>query len=393
MLCRILLFTALASGPGHLPALRAAAPPYVLPDEPELSEDPFPFRLADPFKVAVVGGRMLVHREENGFVCTQVVALDMPARLRPFFPPESPYPGDDEKILKRKRTGLTLTAWLTRFPVRWHVTKNACYVVEATCGAGLSSIEVLHRFDLEELLAGKVQSTFAEHKGPKRDYRFTPASPGRRVRLFGLGSNFDHEVFYDYLPDGDRAARQFVLTNTRGKVMSKVFVDRPTISWIEQTPDERDNPHWSFTVHRCSSVWDKKARRWKPGPWSKEADLPVAFKEHFQAMPKGDDWFFLTSSGKLFVAKKPAKGGKRKNVLVYGDAKRPIRGTIVDAREQRRFLFLDTAKGPAFFELSDKPRFVVYDPKEAKMPTGDEPLRSIMHKARILAALGKIKGK
>lgn len=163
--------------------------------------------------------------------------------------------------------------------------------------------------------------------------------------------------------------------------------------WVKQTDDERDNPKWSLTVHRCESKWDDKLKKWNPGPWSKEEDLPVVFREHFQAFQKGDDYFFLTAGGKLWVAWKPEKGKKRTLSPVIGNRERPVLGTVVDALEGRTFAFIESDKGPAFFELSDKPKLVVYDPKAAKVPDGEEPLRSIMHKARILAALGKIKGK
>lgn len=67
----------------------------------------------------------------------------------------------------------------------------------------------------------------------------------------------------------------------------------------------------------------------------------------------------LTASGRLFVARKPAKGKKRTVDPVVADGKRPILGMVVDALEQHTFLFLQSAKGPAFFELSDKPDLVV----------------------------------
>ena len=158
---------------------------------------------------------------------------------------------------------------------------------------------------------------------------------------------------------------------------------------------EQNTPKWSFTVHRCESKWNKRLGEWAPGPWSKEEELPIAFKEPFHALQKGDDYFFLTASGKLFVSPKPAKGKKRtvRAVAVEGKSKRPIQGVIVAPKEDKVYLFVESTKGPAFFELSDKPVLVVYDPKVAKVPEGEERLRGIMHKARVLVALGKLKGK
>lgn len=54
---------------------------------------------------------------------------------------------------------------------------------------------------------------------------------------------------------------------------------------------------------------------------------------------------------------------------------------------QRTFLFVESTRGPAYFELSDDPGSVVHKHKAAEMPDSDEALRTVMHEAR---TLGKI---
>ena len=66
----------------------------------------------------------------------------------------------------------------------------------------------------------------------------------------------------------------------------------------------------------------------------------MGFKEGFRVLGKGDDYFFLTDTGRLFVARKAAKGKQRSVVPVWADADRPIEAFITDADANRTFLFL-----------------------------------------------------
>ena len=76
-------------------------------------------------------------------------------------------------------------------------------------------------------------------------------------------------------------------------------------------------------------------------------------------------------------------------------SKRPVVAAVTDADAKRTFLFLDAQREgkPAFFELSDEPRLVEYDPKLVPLPPAAEPNRTMLHRARILVALKKIEGK
>jgi hypothetical protein len=374
------------------PGARAAAPPYLSPAEYEgVDLDEWALlKLEEPFKAAVVGGGMLVSQNEGFAVSTQAIPLAGPARTRHYFLPQPPYPGIDEEEWRRKRAGLTVTTMSYQFPIRWHATKEAYFIALVSNSGGT---DLLNRYGLDDLLAGKARSLFVSSPGPRPRPQFTDQSPAWAARRCGVHSTFDARVYYDYLPDGGTAARQFLLTNTRGSLVPSGDTDLVEAYTLKQSFEEKYKPHWSFRVHRCESKWDRKKGVWVPGRWSKECELPVAFKEHFQALQKGDGWFFLTASGRLFVCKPGPEPGKRMIAHVIGDRKRPVLGTIVAPKEDKTFLFIESEKGPAIFELSDRPRLVVYDPKAAKMPDGDEPLRGIMHKARVLVALGRIKGK
>jgi len=91
----------------------------------------------------------------------------------------------------------------------------------------------------------------------------------------------------------------------------------------------------------------------------------VGFREDFQVLSRGDDFYFLTRSGKLYVAPKPARGRNRVMRPVWIDAKRRIETFVTDADTRRTFLFCRQPPGAAsaaFFELGGKPALVEYDP-------------------------------
>jgi hypothetical protein len=79
------------------------------------------------------------------------------------------------------------------------------------------------------------------------------------------------------------------------------------------------------------------------------------------------------------------------------DAGRPIRALITNADAGRTFLFIGPAKEggrPAFFELSDRPRLVEYDPRSAApLKEGPERLKRVTHYARVLLAHRLVKDK
>ena len=376
------------------PLTWAAAPPY----EPLLcgpTQNVFAFK--EPFKVAVVGDTLLYHHREatqGFFVTVQPLKLEGNAKNRLYHIP-LPFgsiPPNHSLYV----------ANLSYFPVRFHVSPKKYYVLEAdgldsVKFEGLTTREVLRGFDLAGVVRRDPQESLS-HSEEERSAGIhkvlssaaVEGYPGIAARQFGRHSMFRHHVYYDYLPDADdKGARQFVLTDTRGRIIPPAEREKDGPTW-EQSRFDRETPQWSFSVWHCPTRWDDKARRWTPGKWTKETELPVLFKEHFQVLADGETWFLLTNSGRLFCSPKP-EGAPRvlKRVKLPG----PVLGTITDAQTGKHFLFVNTPEGQAFFEPALKPKLVAFDPKAAKVPEGDDPLRGILHKARILAALGKIKGK
>src|SRR5205823_930686 len=126
-------------------------------------------------------------------------------------------------------------------------------------------------------------------------------------------------LHYDNLPVGQYRVKQFILTNLRGRITQAGKTGLLAAYAIDLTEEEMNNPVWSLTVHDYEASWDGKAKRWKHGKWVKEETIDVGFREPFRVLARGDDYFFLTDSGRLFCAPKPAKGKHRKMNVVWND--------------------------------------------------------------------------
>src|SRR5262249_24778553 len=130
--------------------------------------------------------------------------------------------------------------------------------------------------------------------------------------------------------------------------------------------------------------------------WKDECTLDLAFREPFQVLARGEDYYFLTASGKLYRAPKPAKGNHRKLAAVWDDWRSPIAPCITDADRNRPFLFCDTGRGgkggPCVFELADGVRLRHFDHKLFRPgDQGPTALRKVVGYARVLEALGYVK--
>jgi hypothetical protein len=319
-----------------------------------------PFVWAEPLKGVIVKGQVLTFERQNLPKKGQRgVGLGEPVGwLAP---------------LEGERSPLRVVCtWSDQGSPRWHVGHGACWIGRCYTPGGIPhyTADDLDRYELLAFLRGQLRATpEAEGRGPDRG-RFASEGPMRVIRTFGDRRRPRSEIEYDYLSVGNDKVRTFLLTN---------FVRK-----------ERVRPRWSFTVHSYSTRWREDWSAWDWGNWFLEESIEVAFREPFQVLGKGCDYYFVTASGRLFLARKAAKGKQRPCVPVWSDARRRIRALITDADANRTFLFVGPAKKggkPAFFELSARPRLVEYDPRSAKpLKEGPERLRRVTHYARVLLA-------
>jgi hypothetical protein len=213
-------------------------------------------------------------------------------------------------------------------------------------------------------------------------------------RMF-RGVLFDPELYHDMQALGKEGVRQFILTNCSGVVWTDRSNGTPQIKHQGRTPNRR-TPHWSFQVYRGKGILDAKNHTWRLPEWDLEAEMPVVFKETFHAVVLKSDFYFVTKSGKIYLTKEPAKGGKRSLQLIHDEPTEPIEMIISDTDTGKHFAFCkapDKKSKPSYFEIEEKFKKIAYDPKSVKQPIIEEPGRRLQLAARILVAAGKVNGK
>jgi hypothetical protein len=183
----------------------------------------------------------------------------------------------------------------------------------------------------------------------------------------------DPEYHLDHLPVREGSIRMFFLAN------------------FESTPMVKHNPKWRLEVYRCDMKW-KKSEDWETTrSWYLEERIEAPLcREGFRVFAKGDDYFFLTHSGKLFCAPKAKEKGKRKMVAVWEDARRPIEAVLAEDPGKKVFFFCGPkAKGskPCYFQMAGKPELKEYDPAKFPKVKLKGPLGPLVRYARVLEKL------
>ena len=248
----------------------------------------------------------------------------------------------------------------------------------------------IFRCDLQAYTKGKVVTNPEESFDERSHYLLTiPADQARS--LSGLVS-FKGEMFNDFVPVASNRVRLVILTNVRGTMRRsssdqeglRIILNEPTI-----TKEDKEIPRWSMSVHECARDWDKRRPGWGDYEWKLVEKIVPVFKERFQIVMQGNTYYFITASGKLY--RTGARGiltGQRSIEPVWDDASRPITHFITDADANRTFLFCKPAKKDepgVFFEMGPKPEPKPYDLSKVKPAKAEEPLKSVLERARFLA--------
>jgi hypothetical protein len=284
-------------------------------------------------------------------------------------------------------------------PVRWHTGYGHFWPVVslALLGEGEDrdcSAEVLYCYRLADVLAGKLNDE-PDYVSQQTHGFFAPAEPLRGIHILDGHLEYKLQLHYDFLPVAEDKALLFVLTDARGHLESAGTGGDLGGSHVIVSPEEAKTPKWSLTIHSCRNTWDADKQIWGDPRWRREGTIDVGFTEGFHALGKGDDYYFLTVSGKLYRAPKPDKGDDRKMETVWDDAKRPVVAFITDADADRTFLFCKPGadgKG-VYFEMDAKPDPQPYDGSKVPEAKADDPLPAVLAYAKTLLADKRIKDK
>jgi hypothetical protein len=255
-------------------------------------------------------------------------------------------------------------------PLRWQVNQGYLWT-----RIRYADEEFPIRCLLSELFRGRVMAGPGDETSIEGYTQlFSDAEPVNQTwQPLGFIESFKNTLeWHDYLPVGPQEILVFILDNfdTRG------------------VKDRLTEPRWEMHAHRCKNTWDAINGEWGKAKWTPVEHIEVGFKEPFQVLAKGEDYYFLTQTGKLYVAAKPKKGKMRKVVPVHTDSKRRVVTFLTDADSNKTFLFCKPAnKGeqPTFFELSDKPKPKGYDAPKVETKGMHPDLAQVLTCARVLS--------
>jgi hypothetical protein len=273
-------------------------------------------------------------------------------------------------------------------PLRWSAGRGALWINDSFPGG-----EFQRRYELQDLLRGRlVLGPGAKPIESWGTNYFAISEAIGDARFIGQSSDFDAVVHYDHLPSARDALLLFVLTNVGGRGKSGGGGGSVVVRRYPRKGELR----WSFTCYSVRARWNKEEKRWDSREERDECSIDVDFREPFQALSRGEDYYFLTASGKLYRAPRPAKGKHRKLQTIWDDKRSPITAHITDADKNRTFLFCDSGPkgkgGPCVFELASGVRLRHYD--KALFRPGDQgpdSLRRVLGYGRVLQTLGYIK--
>ena len=288
-----------------------------------------------------------------------------------------------------------LCAFSKERPLRWHVRHGYFWPTDSFfINDSYKARTEVRCFQLDGLLAGKLLNS------PRGDVDAQGAAWNRslvisdllnKVRFIGAWStDFPTFLEYDHLPFSEEETRLFVVTNVAVTIRNRTgpggVVQKQD---YEIKREDALQPRWTFSVYGLRRIYDKEKKEWDAGAYILLEHLPVTFREPFQVLSFGKDYYFLTASGKLYcTGSRRILTGQRSIEPVWDDATRPITHFITDADTDRTFLFCKPAKKGdlgVFFEMGPKPEPKPYDLSKVKPAKIDEPLKSVLERARFLA--------
>lgn len=252
---------------------------------------------------------------------------------------------------------------------RWGVAGGYFWTNAVHSLAALGSREgawCVYRFHLPDLLEGRFLTGPGAKEGRSPVFADDEHAGDRwrgleRARFLGA-----RELFTAYAPRSERAITGFMLTNVQF-VPRKPDVNFPAPDVLNgpfsQDPKVVGVERWTLTIYHYEGDWDETAGEPIRKGWKLVAVVPGYFKEPFHAFAVGQDYYFVTNSGKVYHCPEPEKGKQRLMACIWDDAKRPVVAALTDADASRTFLFCAAKPGAAegvYFDLAPKPKPVEF---------------------------------
>jgi hypothetical protein len=278
------------------------------------------------------------------------------------------------------RDGAERTRCLQDPPPLWHVAHGYLW---ASYNQGFGSVlDALRRFRVEGFQEDKwITTPEVDEDNIHHSFFIEPYPQLEYTRMINV------TPVYDVLPTSANSVLLFHLCNVAGVDCEGKF----------GTPDKDDSkePSWSIAMFTYKNKWDAKAGNWGKGKWERAGLIDGGSHEPFHVLGKGDDFYFVTDSGKLTRAPKPEKGPGRTMETVWNDKKRPIVAFVTDADADRTFLFCKPDKDGkgVYFEMSNKPDLQPYDASKIPAAKTADQLPAVLAYVKILFADKKIKAK
>jgi hypothetical protein len=204
------------------------------------------------------------------------------------------------------------------------------------------------------------------------------------------------DLYYDFDSEDTKQHKLFVLTDDRlhrAMDQRKRFPavqppngpeeDFRTAYLIEEYHKLKKDPQCRHSI----GVWyqDHQCR----GQWALSERIPVPFLESFHVEVRHQTYYFITDSGKVYIAP-PVDKGPRQLKLLWHDAEKPLRALLRVASTNRVFLFghAPSEKGKVaegyYFELSERPQPRSFRCDTLRELTIRQPLRGLLQAVYLL---------
>jgi hypothetical protein len=169
-------------------------------------------------------------------------------------------------------------------------------------------------------------------------------------------------------------------------------------AYFDFLPIGRDTLLLAVVHKRHTEVWrgtgsySREKAEWQMKWTALEGDrMASRFLEPFILYGDANTWYFVTQSGRLYVAARPSSPkAERCQECVWPGRDQPIGALLTDTASRTTYAFT-RGGGAGYFRLADKPSPAPYDSRGLPAVTVDGPLRGVLPYVQFLLREKKIR--